>query len=346
MNDLIKEFEIAKEIFNKKYTFIDNFDDAPKSVEDRYLKSIDLTPAKLFLLLSYLIGEKYIDIYKKKGFNFIDNKINWEFNFQLKDSVKIKVYDWKGYSVKVASFFESEQVRVEEGDRFSDYISSLMNKFDEFQEQRTRLTLEKEPISNFLSALYSLEILNARAKEEGFLLEQLVSSVAILDTLLRYAILLTRINNNLSKYIVEEWAPLYSQVSKSYISERAIFNIAEKELNFGNLNKEVFFQQLNSFYDERNKAVHRYSITSYRYQDINRLIVDYDKFREILYGIVKKLEKEQADLEVGFIKKEDLEKPNEDEVRELVLRALELKVDLKYSEHREAKRDSMFDYKD
>jgi hypothetical protein len=176
------------------------------------------------------------------------------------------------------------------------------------------------------------------------LIESLIIFVSLIDTLLRYGILLTRINERKSTKVEKDLLILFYQKGDEYLSERAIFKAAKEEINFGRYSKHKFFKEVNLLYDERNKAVHRYAITNFQYIEIKIILEKYKHLKNILYKIVKQLEKEQANLGVGFIQKDDLRKFSEEEHKKMIEGVLERKINPSIIIKKQPKRKAMFEY--
>ena len=337
---------LQKEI-SDNYEYINSLEVAPKMASGIALEKIDLNPKNVFHFLEFIFQKSYVDLYKERGIVFIDNKINWEFLIKTKHGY-IKIYDWKGYSISVGSYgFDPTTEIKSEAVNFKKIIEEGTGRFLDFRKESFKEELDERPLDNFMNALVSLEILLKASLENnkngmGFI-ESLIIFVSLIDTLLRYSILLTRINERKSTRVDSDLPKLFHQEGDDYFSERAIFKMAEKEIDFKKYSKKKFFREANLLYNERNKAVHRYAITNFQYIEIKETLEKYKHLKDILYKIVVKLEREQADLGVGFIQKDELKGFSEEENKQMFEKILEQKINPSIITKKQPKRDAMFD---
>ncbi len=205
-----------KTSFVKNFSFITDIKQLPKQKGAQMnftLIELNVNPDRVFRLLELLIDQPYVDIHKKNGTLFVDDKINWDFYFRS-DKGFIDIHDWKGYSVRITSV-DGRDIRedaevlksiVEEGIKvYSDYVKTLSKE-----------SLESAPLDNFIYAMGSLFLLYNHSKElnkDGVssFLESLMLLVSIIDTQLRYLVLLTRINDRKTKKVDPDFQQLFQQ---------------------------------------------------------------------------------------------------------------------------------------
>lgn len=343
---IFEEIDEVKKIVKENFVYINNVKDIPSTKGGSAAEKIYTNPTKVFHFLEFIFECSYIDLDKEQGYIFIDDKVSWEFLFKT-DAGYIRVYDWKGYSVSlgVAEDLNSNPGLRDKVNLLKRIIEDNLEKLSEFRKRESKKFLDEWPLDNFMQALASQHFLfniSLEANKKGFgLLESLVLYVGLIDTMLRYSILLVRINKRKSKKIEPDLKELYCQKGAKYISEREIFTLAKKEVDFLNYDKEKFFADVNDLYDLRNKAVHRYAITNFQYSEVREALDQYIGLKNILSEVMIALEKEQVELGVGFLTKESLELPNEDAKKE-ILQSLERKVYPSVIIKETPKREAMF----
>lgn len=327
METLYTSTEIAdlKKQFADNFIYINALKDQPEDTNGSMVAKIDKNPKRVFHFLEYISDCEYVDLDKEAGTIFVDDKVTWNFLFKTEYGY-INVYDWKGYSVSISSVnkfgVETSSHLKEKVTLLKDLIEKNIDKIDSFKKTEAKMALEAHPLDNFMNALGSLYMLFNLAKETnkntglGYL-ETLILYVSLLDTMLRYSILLTRINQRMSKTIDADLLDLFYQGGKSYLSERAIFNLAVEEVDFLHHSKQDFFEKAHKLYDERNKAVHRFAITNFQYIEIKEVLEKYIGLESILSDIMMSLEEKQAELGVGFILKENLNLSKEEWEKEM-----------------------------
>lgn len=346
--DTFNDIEKIKEEILKNFIYIDSLDDLPKITGGSGAESIYKNPKMTFHFLEYIFNCEYVDLDKKRGMIFVDDKTTWEFLLKT-DCGYIRVYDWKGYSVSIGSVnCLGQEISSELKDKINYLKKVIEENVDNFINIRTtesKDVLKKNPLDNFMHALISLQILYNIALEtnkKGFgYLESLILYVSLIDTLLRHAIHLTRINTRMSIKVDSDSIGLFYQENENFLSERSIFKLAKNEVDFLNHDKEAFFGKVNCLYNERNKAVHRYAITNFQYADIKEMLKTYSGLIDILNEIVIKLENKQAQLGVGFITHESLNIP-EEEMKKEVCRIIETKINPAIFTKGMPKREPMF----
>lgn len=344
---ILGKFEEIKNTIQAKFSYVDEVSQMPKTSGGSGIGQINKSPKIVFHFLEYLTGKDYIDLYEKKGIVFMDDKVSWEFIFKTEGGY-FRVYDWRGYRVSIGSITSPIEGKLKENiDLFKKIIEENVDEFLSFKKTESKTILSERPLDNFMNALFSLKMLfqfsQERTKKENFgFLEELILLVSLIDTLLRYSILLTRINTRKSKKIDPDFPDLFVQTGDKYISEREIFKLAEKEVDFTNINKDDFFQRLNELYDWRNRAVHRYAITNLQYIEVKEAINKYKDLEGIILNVVGELEKEQVRLGVGFLKADELEPSTEEEKIKMVDDTIRSKINPYLFVNKTPIREAMF----
>lgn len=333
----------------EKFVFINSADDLPKPWGGSGILHIDVDPNLAFHFLEFIFDVAYVDIIKEAGFNFIDDKTTWEY-FVMSEHGFMRIYDWKGYTVSVGSFGElgltvSDGVK-EDAEYFKKLIEENIGRFIEYRQAEYKKHLDEYPFDNFMDAFISLNLLFHDAMENidetKDYLEALILLVALLDTQLRYVILLTRINVRKTRKIDPDFWILFQQKEGGeYLTERNVFKLAKEEVLFDEYDVELFFERINALYDIRNRAVHRFAITNFQYSESKAAVDEYRDLVDILQKIIEKLEHEQVRLGVGFIQKDELTLTAE-QLRKEIVRAVGGKIDSKALLPRTEERQAMF----
>ncbi|HYH16078.1 MAG TPA: hypothetical protein VD794_12690, partial [Flavisolibacter sp.] len=318
-----------------KFAYVESRADLPLLSGGSMLEKVFIDPHGVFYFLEFLLDIKYIDVIAESGMRFLDDKTTWEF-FLMSENGFLRIYDWKGYSVSVGfvgsgSLADVSEPLRKDAKHLAKLIEQYSNRFAGFRKAASRAELESDPFGNFIIAFTSLRYLFNLSllenKSNSGHLESLILLVSLIDTELRYIILLTRINQRKTKGIDEDLQELYQQTgNQKFITERGIFKIAEQEVDFSIHDKASFFERVNTLYDERNRAVHRYAITSYQYNQSKEAVMKYKNLIDILDEIVEKLEKRQVELKVGFLNPNSFMK-SESEMEAIMHKILETKVD-------------------
>lgn len=348
-NDLLKKLAEMRSHLQEKFVFIDSTDDLPEQWSGSGILHIDVNPDLAFHFLEFIFDVAYVDILKSAGFNFIDDKTTWEY-FVMSEHGFLRIYDWKGYTVSVGSFGElgltvSDGIK-EDAEYFKKLIEDNIGRFIEYRQAEYKKHLDEYPFDNFMDAFISLNLLFRDAieniNETKDYLEALILLVALLDTQLRYAILLTRINTRKTKKIDSDFWILFQQKEGGeYLTERNVFRLAKEEVAFNEYDKELFFERINTLYDTRNRAVHRFAITNFQYSASKLAVDEYRDLVDVLQKIIEDLECEQVRLSVGFVKKDELTLPAE-QLRKEIVRAVGGKIDSKALLPRTEERQAMF----
>lgn len=348
-DDLLKQLDAIREQLQERFAFVESADDLPKPWGGGGILHIQANPGLAFHFLEFIFDVAYIDIMQEAGFRFVDDKTTWEY-FAMSENGFLRIYDWKGYTVSVGSFGVSDNGTKEGLERDAEYLKELVEenigKFSDYRQVYYKNHLDQYPFDNFMDAFVSLTLLFRDAVDEfdntHDYLEALILLVALLDTQLRYSILLTRINVKKSKKVDPDFWELFQQTEGGkFITERGIHKLAKNEVNFPGYDKPLFFKRVNELYEIRNRAVHRFAITNFQYNESKIAVEEYQDLVNVLFAIIKDLEYEQVRLGVGFIKLEELELP-EHKLRREVIRAVSGKIDSKALIPRTKEREPMF----
>ena len=340
--------QIKKEV-KDNFIYINNLEDCPTRSGGSMVQKLQLNPKTVFHFLEFIFECKHIDLDALRGTIFIDDKVTWEFLLKT-ESGYLRVYDWKGYNVSIGSVGglgnEIDKDLSAKALLLKRIIEENIDRFIEFRKKEAKRNLEEWPLDNFMHAFISLNFLleislEANKKGRTGFIESLILYVSLIDTMLRYCILLTRINQRKSKKVDPDLPELFHQDGKKYLSERTIFDLAQKEVDFLIHDRDLFFEKVNSLYDERNKAVHRYAITNFQYSEIKDILQENLELKDILFELVVSLEKEQSELGVGFITKSDLAQSDEDSIEEMK-RIIETKIDPSIFTKKTPVREAMF----
>lgn len=347
--NISEKIAALKKQFADNFVYINNLKDEPENTNGSMSVKIEKNPRKVFHFLEFVFDCEYVDLYKAAGTIFLDDKVTWNFLFKTEHGY-INVYDWKEYSVSISSVNKfGTEVAPDLKEKIAlmkKLVEENIDKIDSFKKSEAKKVLDAHPLDNFMNALGSLHMLFNLAQETnkrtglGYL-ETLILYVSLVDTMLRYSILLTRINKRMSKTVDPDLLDLFYQGGKSYLSERAIFNLAVDEVDFLHHSKQDFFEKVNTLYDERNKAVHRFAITNFQYIEIKEVLETHGGLQDVVSDIMKSLEEKQAELGVGFIKKENLSISHEDWEKEMV-QIMQTKINPSFINKEMPKREAMF----
>lgn len=351
-HDVFKQLEEIRAELRKRFIHVEDYNDLPPGYGGSMLEKIYADPTEVFYFLEFLFDKEYVDLLEQGEIHPIDDKTTWNF-FLMSENGFLSIYDWKGYSVSVGFIGKDNLSSVsDELKEDAKYITNLIKEktkhFWDFKKTQSKTRLEQDPLNNFIAAfmslcyLFNLSVAKNKSDDYGYI-ESLILLVSLVDTELRYAILLTRINNRKSEWIDEDLRELFRQQDdRNYISERAIFRMAKQELVFRSYDKELFFERANKLYDKRNRAVHRYAITSFQYQESKEAVEEYKDLPKIAGDVIEVLEQEQAKLGVGFINAESLRPKTDKEMKKAMHTILENKVDPSAIYHEKPYKEAMF----
>lgn len=346
---LLKELKAIRKQLQDRFAFVETADDLPKPWGGSGILHVDVNPRIAFHFLEFIFDVAYVDIMEASGMRFVDDKTTWEY-FAMSENGFLRIYDWKDYRVSVGSFGLKDKGTVKGLEKDAEYLKKLIedniSKFNDFKQADYKNHLDQYPFDNFMSAFMSLTLLFRDSMDEldntHDYLEALILLVALLDTQLRYSILLTRINVRKSKKVDPDFRELFEQKEGGkFITERGIYKLAEDEVNFPLYDKTLFFKRINELYDIRNRAVHRFAITNFQYSESKEAVERCRDLVDILFEIIKDLEQEQVRLGVGFIKPEELDLP-EHVFRKEMIKAVGGKIDSKALIPRTTEREPMF----
>jgi uncharacterized protein YutE (UPF0331/DUF86 family) len=264
----------------------------PDNLSGTMICKINTTPKNTFSFLEDTYG-KYIDL--MKGFTFIDNKSNWEWFFESANR-KFRVYDYRG-SVSVGSISSDilgvkDEILIKEANELKEFIEKGVEVLKLKHRENIDNSVKENKFPNFVSTFEPVMLLLVRANKEEFLLEGLILSVSVIDALLRQCIMFRKQIEEETSNIFEEY--IFQEENGPYFYESNILKQAFKR----GIIDEDFYNKLDKLYKERNKAVHRYFISSFQYEDIatilNENIDTIPRLSEILYNI------EEEQIKSGF----------------------------------------------
>lgn len=264
----------------------------PNSFGGSLICKINANTHDVFSLFENIHGE-YEDLFK--DFNWIDSKTNWQWFLELKNGI-VRLYDSRG-SVSIGSVGDilvtiSDELK-EEVDELRLLIEQAVLELPREHRSKIDAEIDANPFKNFCETYDPVMRLIDRSKENGSLLEGLVLTTSLIDALLRNCLVLQNQIDNSNAEIDEIY--IY-QRGRSYISERNIF----KEVHDRKIISADLFKQISDFYDERNKAVHRYFISNFQYMDIQTLLNKNLNIVSDLMKVLYEIEEEQIKLKVGI----------------------------------------------
>ena len=148
--------------------------------------------------------------------------------------------------------------------------------------------------TNFIHSFGAARVLLQRANKQGSLIEGLALYTSLVDGFLRIALVLKR---QLKHRISDIDQTLISQEPNGrFFTERQIQRMAYEE----GIIAESVFKELNVLYDKRNDTIHKFFLTSIKYQDLPNVLERYEIVYKHLYKVVYALEAEQVKSGVGM----------------------------------------------
>lgn len=264
----------------------------PEKFGGSMICKVEATTKDTFSFFEHKYGE-YVDL--MKDFLFIDDKTNWEWFLESKN-MQFRVYDFKG-GVSIGSVdsdvvSSKNKVLIQEANRLKKFIEDGVEELKLKHREDTDNSIKENKFPNFVNTFEPAISLLLRANKDGFLLEGLMISVSIVDAILRQCIMFCKQIEEKTSEIFEEY--IFQEENGSYFYESDIL----KEALARNIIDEDFYKKLDKLYKERNKAVHRYFITTFQYEDIAKILNEnidtLSKLRKILYDI------EEKQIETGY----------------------------------------------
>jgi len=304
----------------------------PEKLAGSCICKINATPKDVFSFLESAYGE-YVDL--MKDFTFIDNKSNWEW-FLESTNRKFRVYDYKG-SVSVGSISldileVKDEILVREANLLKEFIEKGVKELKIKHREGIDSSIKENKFPNFVNTFEPVMLLLVRANKEGFLLEGLILSVSVIDAILRLCIMFRKQVEEKTSDIFEKY--IFQEENGSYFYESAIL----KEAYCKGIIDIDFYNKLDKLYKERNKAVHRYFISSFQYEDIATILNENIDTIQRLNQILYKIEEEQVKSGFGVtIKADDNEKIEDKNPLLRISSEVARKMDIKLP-----KRKSMF----
>lgn len=230
-----------------------------------------------------------------KDYSFVDSKTNWEFFIKLKAGI-VRIYEYKNtISIGSTDIKTSEELKAEV-DILRIDIEYAVLEFIRNYRDRIDNDIIDNPFGNFMLTFEPVLILIERAKENNFLLEQLILSVSLIDAMLRNSLILKSQIDNENDEIDELY--IFQKEEKKYYGEKKILVDAKMRVldNYSN----SLSLKIDEFYKKRNKAVHRYFISNFQYSDLDNILRAGESIISELSSILYKLEMEQIDKGVGM----------------------------------------------
>ncbi len=130
-----------------------------------------------------------------------------------------------------------------------------------------------------------------RAHGKGALIEGIVLYCSVIDALLRQLLLIERSikarKTPTSGSVNIPDGFVWQEDEDPKFAERTVIRIAEDE---GVINADLS-RQLNELYDERNRVVHRYILSFYRYSDMEPILGKYELVYQELYRRLEEYER-------------------------------------------------------
>ena len=151
------------------------------------------------------------------------------------------------------------------------------------------MTVSYDEFQQFFVNIATTRKLLEEANNKDALIEGTILYASIIDALLRQLILMERSIKAGGSVDVPAGFVWQHEGDKMY-SERQIIKIANDE---SAIDRDIF-NELNFLYDERNKIVHRYILSWYKYSDIVTILDRYEKVYRIIFTRIEKYE--QPDL--------------------------------------------------
>lgn len=330
---ILVELTRLRKAIKENFQLVRDFNELPEKFSGSLLKKTAFDPELTFHFLEFIFEEEYVDIMKTRGFTFIDDKTQWEY-FLKSPNGHLRIYDWKGYSVSIGSVLgkgADAKTLEQDANVLNEQIKQGIADFMSFRKVQFKAALDSHPFDNFMNAMLALAVLLKQSRAinkigNGYL-ESIILLVSLIDTQLRYLILLTRINKRKTKKIDPDFPILFMQTGDEYITERDVFALAEQEVEFTEYDKKTFFKRAHKLYDYRNRAVHRYAISNFQYSESIDIVEESEDLPDILLKMNIALEHEQVRLGVGFLKEDELKQGSEEEVSKELKKIMEVKVD-------------------
>ncbi len=155
-----------------------------------------------------------------------------------------------------------------------------------------------EKLENFINGIGAVRKLLEKAHSDGSLLEALVLYASIVDGLCRISLLLDEQIQSKSSDINEKYI-FQDEEDKTYKSkfdERHIYGLAYDR----KIIEKDLYDDLDALYDIRNKAIHRFLISEFKYSHLEIVLEKYELVYQRLWTIVYNLESKQIYKGVGM----------------------------------------------
>ena len=171
-------------------------------------------------------------------------------------------------------------------------------------------------LENFINGIGAVRKLLEVAHSNGSLIEALVLYASIVDGFCRIALLLNEQMENRTSEINEKY--IYQDESdKSYLKDFSERKIYEKAHDNKIIERDLY-DDLCILYDIRNKAIHRFLISNFKYSHLEIVLEKYELVYQRLYTIVYNLESEQIYKNVGMTVAGESSELNESDIMKTI----------------------------
>ncbi len=146
----------------------------------------------------------------------------------------------------------------------------------------------------FMKGFTAGRLLQNRASKNGSFIKYVCLASSLIDASLRIGLILKRQLENKNSSI--DRSLLFQDITDPKISERTIYRRSFQE----GIIDQGLFNELNSYYDQRNIIIHRFIISSYTYNDIFNVGMEYERLVEQVSDAVNVLENKQIETRIGM----------------------------------------------
>jgi len=151
-----------------------------------------------------------------------------------------------------------------------------------------------DKFKGFMQSFAAAVELRARADKTGSFVESVVLTAALIDAMLRIGLVLKHQLDTGTEGLLPEL--LHQGYSDQAIVERKVYTRALEASVIG----QELYDELNELYDDRNRVVHRYVISSITTSDVLAIAVRYEAAEQRVTAAVGHLEEQQVCIEVGM----------------------------------------------
>lgn len=139
---------------------------------------------------------------------------------------------------------------------------------------------------NLTRSIATSRLLLQKAHKDGALIEGLCLYVSTIDGFLRLSIIYTRTQKSPDHTYELEKTMLHQDDGEKTYSEKDIYKMA---LEDGILSTELY-DKIIKMYEFRNKAVHRFNISTITYAQIAKACIEFEKIYQEIFDILYRLE--------------------------------------------------------